>query len=210
MQTHANTLRSTVCPKHLWDVWRHSEPQSNRDYNEPILVQVAFFEFTTGAPHPLWSTHTLLLPPLSETFIFAKVLGDHNLVLVRNLEVKTVLYLVLWKTGTVTLMSGLVQSCVIPDLGKTLKLCELPDKSTKVWIERLTVVVINSSLITLIRDRENSLEICKLEIASSAPCLQTLCFLKLPLLVPDASFCLCMVHREWVPTSTSYTRSRSS
>jgi hypothetical protein len=129
---------------------------------------------------------------------------------VKNLETKTVLYLVSWKTGTVTLVSGLVQSCVVPDLGKTLKLRELPDKSTKVRIGRLTVVVINSNLIALIRDKENSLEICRLEIASPAPRLQTLCFLELPLLVPRASFCLRTVHREWVPTSTSYTRTRSS
>jgi hypothetical protein len=100
-----------------------------------------------------------LLPPLSEAFLHAKVLVDHILVLVRNLGAKSVLYLVSWKTGTVTLVSGLVQSCVVPNLGKTLKLRELPDKSTKVWIGRLTAVVINSSLIALIRDRENSLEI---------------------------------------------------
>ncbi len=128
----------------------------------------------------------------------------------RNLEAKTVLYLVSWKTGTVTLVSGLVQSCIVPDLGQTLKFLGLPDKSTKVQIGRLTAVVISSSLIALIRDRENSLEICELEIASPAPRLQTLCFLELPLLVPGASLYLSTVHREWVPTSASYTRSRSS
>jgi hypothetical protein len=183
-----------------------------QEYNEPILVQVAFFEFTTGTPHPLPLTHTLLLPPLfrfSEAFVNAKVIGDHILVLVRNLKVKTVLYLVSWKTGTVTLVSGLVQSYIVPDLGKTLKLCGLPDKSIKVQIERFMAVVINSSLIALIRERENSLEICKLKIDSPALHLQMLCFLELPPLVSDTSLNLSMVHKKWVPTSTSYTRSKS-
>lgn len=75
---------------------------------------------------------------------------------------------------------------------------------------RLTAVAINCNLIALTGDRENSLEICKLDTASPSPCLQTLCFLELPLLMPNAFLYPLTDHTEWVPTSTSYAQSRSS
>jgi hypothetical protein len=70
-------------------------------------------------------------------------------------------------------------------------------------------VVVNSSLIALTDDMENGLEIYKLEIASPDPCLQTLCLLELPSLAPGA-YIISFALTEWVPTSTSYARSRSS
>jgi len=74
---------------------------------------------------------------------------------------------------------------------------------------RSIAVSINSSLVSLIEGSENSLEICKLEL-DPVPRLQTLCFLELPPLAPGASHFLYEVCQEWVPTSKSYARTRSS
>jgi hypothetical protein len=75
-----------------------------------LIVKLAFFEFTTGTPHPLSLPPTLVLPSLSGFFddlaIDAQVLGDHVLVLVSDLT-KTVIYVVSWKTGIVTPVSHL-------------------------------------------------------------------------------------------------------
>lgn len=61
------------------------------------------------------------------------------------------------------------------------------------------------------KDSANRLEICKLEITSPAPCLQTICFLELPRLTSgNISVVLSELHMEWVPTSEDYVRSRSS
>ena len=71
------------------------------------LVQLTFFQFTTGAHHPLSSTHTVSLPQDPGqpcTFISSEVLGDHVLVTVGG-STEAVLYLVSWKTGAVTLVS---------------------------------------------------------------------------------------------------------
>jgi len=70
-------------------------------------------------------------------------------------------------------------------------------------------VSINSSLVSLIEDCENRLEICKLEL-DPVPRLQTLCFLELPPLASGASRFLFEACKEWVPTSKSYARTRSS
>ena len=81
-----------------------------QDTDYALLVQLAFFEFSTGAPHPLSETHTVSLPPLSEFHdpsVTAEVLCDHVLISVwDNRDCKGVIYLVLWKIGTVTLVSG--------------------------------------------------------------------------------------------------------
>jgi hypothetical protein len=72
------------------------------------MLQLTFFQFTTGTPHPLSSTHTVLLPrdpgqPFS--FISQEVLGDHVLVTVGGSN-DAALYLVSWKTGAVMLVSS--------------------------------------------------------------------------------------------------------
>ena len=64
--------------------------------------------------------------------------------------------------------------------------------------------------VALMKDGENSLEVCRLEISSSGPRLQTLCFLELPPLASDTSVILREASTEWVPTSKDYARSRSS
>src|SRR6267142_1595774 len=73
------------------------------------VVQLTFFQFTTGAPHPLSSTHTVSLPQLGSgqpfTYVSQEVLGDHVLVTACSLDFKAAFYLVSWKTGVVTLVS---------------------------------------------------------------------------------------------------------
>ncbi len=119
---------------------------------------------------------------------------------------KAIAYLISWKAGIVTHVSDLYKSGVVPDSGKSPKLRGLSDKPRN---RTLKPVAINSSLIALIGDTENSLEICKLEIASPDPCLRTLCLLELPSLAPG-TYIISSARTGWVPTSTSYARSRSS
>jgi len=142
-----------------------------------------------------------------------EVLGDHILVSVTGSS-KAVLYLVSWKTGAVTLVSGFSRSCLTADSGKYLKLRKSDSLVTGTWLSesdrKLVAVVINSSLIALMKDGENSLEVCRLEITSPGPRLQTLCFLELPPLASDTSVTLREASTEWVPTSKDYARSRSS
>ena len=74
------------------------------------MVQLSFFQFTTGAPHPLSSTHTISLPPRRSlgqpcSFVSQEVLGDHILVTVSGSD-DAALYLVSWKTGAVILVSS--------------------------------------------------------------------------------------------------------
>jgi len=92
---------------------------------------------------------------------------------------------------------------------KSLKLRMFPPRLTTLDKGRPTAVSINSNLVSLVEDYENRLEICKLEL-DPVPRLQTLCFLELPPLAPGASnFCFDAI-TEWVPTSKSYARTRSS
>ena len=71
------------------------------------MVQLTFFQFTTGAPHPRSSTHTVSLPQHGQlfTYVWQEVLGDHILVTVCTVDCKATFYLVSWKTGAVTLVS---------------------------------------------------------------------------------------------------------
>jgi F-box domain len=72
------------------------------------MLQFTFFQFTTGAPHPLSSTHTVSLPRDPEqpfTVASQEVLGDHVLVTAGG-QNDAALYLVTWKTGAVTLVSS--------------------------------------------------------------------------------------------------------
>ena len=84
-----------------------------------------------------------------------------------------------------------------------------PPRSTTLNKGRPIAVSINSDLVSLVEDYENRLEICKLEL-EPVPRLQTLCFLELPPLAPGASNFFFEAITEWVPTSKSYARTRSS
>ena len=102
----------------------------------------------------------------------------------------------------------LQQVCLLNPHG-SLKLRRLPERSTKFQNGTSMAVSINSSLVSLIEDCENRLEICKLEL-DPVPLLQTLCFLELPPLASGASHFLFEASKEWVPTSKTYARTRSS
>src|SRR5712691_4488426 len=92
---------------------------------------------------------------------------------------------------------------------KSLKLRMSPARSTTLDKGWPRAVSINSHLVSLVEDYENRLEICKLEL-DPVPRLQTLCFLELPPLASDASNVFFGAITEWVPTSKSYARTRSS
>ena len=179
-----------------------------------LLVQLAFFEFSTGAPHPLSETHTVSLPPLSEFHdpsVTAEVLCDHVLISVwDNRDCKGVIYLVLWKTGTMTLVSGVSMFCLVLNSHECLKLRRFPERRATFDDGGLMMVVsISSSLVLLIGDCDDGLEICKLELDPS-PQLQTMCILGLPPLASGASQSFFEADKEWVPTSKSYARTKSS
>ena len=185
---------------------------NEHDTDYTVLVQLEFFEFSTGAPHPLSTTHSLPLPPLSEfpnASVHAEVLGDHVLISVWNYSGKAAVYLVSWKTGTVTLVSGFSKFCSVLNSQKSLKLRRLTESPTKFHSKFPFTVSINSSLVLLMEGCENRLEICKLELDPS-PRLQTLCFLELPPLASGALHLFFDAYTEWVPTSISYPRTRSS
>lgn len=86
-----------------------SHRQQGYDSYDTVRLELAFSEFTTGAPHPLSSTHIVSLPPIAG-FQFAnvdtEVLGDHILISVRRQTGEASFYLVSWITGTVTFVSG--------------------------------------------------------------------------------------------------------
>ncbi len=53
----------------------------------------------------------------------------------------------------------------------------------------------------LMRKSTNSLEIHKLQVASSKPRLEAICTLGLPPLKPDACICMSTIYKEWIATS---------
>ena len=105
----------------------------------------------------------------------------------------------------------LQQVCLVSSSHESPKLRRLPATSatTSRNHKRLTAVSLNSSLVCLIDNYENRLEICKLDL-DPVPRLQMLCFLELPPLAPDRSHHLSETYKEWVPTSKSYVRTKSS
>lgn len=183
---------------------------------DTVRLELVFFEFTTGEPHPLSSTHTVLLPPIVD-FEFAnveiEVLGDHVLISVRRRTGQASFYLASWKTGAVTPVGGLHLVLYRNSRAQTtsLKLRSLSDRWTPLWGGAPKLAVIDDNLIALIKDSANSLEICKLEVtASSGPRLRTICFLDLPPLTSEASCVVSMAIKEWVPTSKHHAPSSSS
>jgi len=165
---------------------------------EPVQHQLAFLEFTTGTPHPLSPTHTVLLPLLptvfDDVFVGDNLLGDDGeyiLVSAWKSSDVVVFYSVAWKTGIVTFLR------------------ELPDMRQG---SRSSFMAIDSNLIALTREELNRIEVYRLEICPSAsvPLLQTVCFLELPPVTSNTAVGLICKDMEWVPTSRHYKRSRSS
>ena len=115
---------------------------SHREQQEGEVVQkqLAFIEFTTGAPHPLSPTHTVPLPPFTaadDVFIGKTFLGDDGdyiLVSAWNSSHVLVFYLVAWKIGIVTFVSGRSKLC----LSLThVDLCSSASSLTCAWVPRL-------------------------------------------------------------------------
>ncbi|KAH9041300.1 hypothetical protein EDB85DRAFT_1470175 [Lactarius pseudohatsudake] len=143
-----------------------------------VQHQLAFFEFTTGAPHPLSAAHTKSLPLVDYLGVIRvelEFLGDHILATAVHQLSRSSFYLVSWKTGTVTFLGGL------PGAPKP--------------------TVIDSNFVLLIRESINTLEIHKLELTSSPPRMQTVCSLELPPLNAGASIFSSMFSKEWIAPS---------
>ncbi|KAH8997766.1 hypothetical protein EDB86DRAFT_2912977 [Lactarius hatsudake] len=145
------------------------------------FFDASFFEFTTGARHPLSLVDGVPLPfpPISD---FRKpkveVFGDYLLVttvsdsdLIESYGRNT-FSVVSWKTGRATRL--------YPMLGG------------------MRVVVIDpvNNLIALIKSSTNTIYICRLQFGSADPCLHSLCFLRLP-----GNPVVSMSGVEWIPTS---------
>lgn len=151
--------------------------------------EASFLEFTTGARHPL-----SLVPTVSfRIFTLSgcrkpdvEVFGDYILVTaVYKLWGRSTFSVISWKTGTVTRLFQLLGT--------------------------LMVVVIDpdNSLIALIKSATNSIEICKLQFVSGRPCLDTLCFLRLPAFKYTDPISVSMSGMEWIQTSKRQERTGS-
>ncbi|KAH9161564.1 hypothetical protein EDB89DRAFT_715732 [Lactarius sanguifluus] len=153
------------------------------------LFDASFFEFTTGARHPLSLVDGVPLPfpPISDLRKpKVEVLGDYLLVttvsdsdLIESCGRNT-FSVVSWKTGRATQL--------YPILGG------------------MRVVVIDpvNNLIALIKSFTNTIYICKLQFGSADPCLHSLCFLRLP-----GNPVVSMSGVEWIPTSKRQDRTGS-
>ncbi|KAH8986140.1 hypothetical protein EDB92DRAFT_1949417 [Lactarius akahatsu] len=143
-----------------------------------VQHQLAFFEFTTGAPHPLSAAHTKSLPLVDYLGVIrveVEFLGDHILATAVHQHGRSSFYLVSWKTGTVTFLGGL------PGAPK--------------------LTVIDSNFVLLMRESINTLEIHKLELTSSPPRMKTVCSLELPPLKPGALIFSSVFSKEWIASS---------
>jgi hypothetical protein len=98
-------MRYCVASDHIiGSLMSHSKWQQD---TRVAVIQLTFFQFTTGAPHPHSSTHTVSLRRSGHpfTYVSQEVLGDHVLVTGCSLDLKASFYLVSWKTGAITLVS---------------------------------------------------------------------------------------------------------
>ena len=68
----------------------------------------------------------------------------------------------------------------------------------------------DNNIVALIHSNKNCIEICKLEIVSPGPRLQTLCLLELPPLRSNALLVISAVEKEWVRTSKNEGHRQSS
>ncbi|KAI9453029.1 hypothetical protein BJY52DRAFT_1400384 [Lactarius psammicola] len=150
--------------------------------------EASFFEFTTGAPHPLSLVHTVPLPFLP-AFDCRKpeveVFGDYLLVTMVSDQHpeswgRSTFAVVSWKTGRATQL--------YPMLGAM----------------RAVVIDPDNSLIALIQSATNCIQICELQLVSANPHLRTLCFLRLP-----GNPFVSMSSMEWIPTSKRQDRTGS-
>ncbi|KAF8268716.1 hypothetical protein EI94DRAFT_1800131 [Lactarius quietus] len=184
------SLRNFFAPYYLVFFVDHDLAVAVREkgmFNGHVLPQLAFFEFTTGAPHPLSAVHTVdipLLDCLGSVRVEVEVIGDHILAKAVHQHDRCSFYLVSWKIGTVTFLRGLPG---MPDF-----------------------TVFDSDLVMLIRESTNSLDIFKLELASSQPRMRVVCSLGLPPLKSGTVIVNYMFAKEWVASPERHARSPSS
>ena len=190
---------------------------------------LAFFEFTTGAPHPLASKHLVWLSEsqsLSIPSIEIDFLCGYILVSQQELPdsddppldqpIPRTLRLVSWKTGDVTYVSDVI--ALLSSYSKrtstdeTSKLRESVDEFELVsgMTHKPLVIDPEDNLIALADCPGNRLEICKLVLGTHRPHLQTLCFLELPPLKPDNHCIIFWAEKEWVSTLQNQMFSSSS
>ena len=77
-----------------------------------VLPQLAFFEFTTGAPHPLSTTHTVNIPwvdYLGSVRVEVDVIDDQILAKVEHRHGRSSFYLISWKSGAVTFVGNFIE-----------------------------------------------------------------------------------------------------
>ncbi|KAH9019301.1 hypothetical protein EDB83DRAFT_162954 [Lactarius deliciosus] len=153
------------------------------------FFDASFFEFTTGARHPLSLVDGVPLPfPPTPDIRKPKVevFGDYLLVTTVSdsdfIEScgRNTFSVVSWKTGRATQL--------YPMLGG------------------MRVVVIDpvNNLIALIKRFTNTIYICRLQFGTADPCLHSLCFLRLP-----GNPVVSMSGVEWIPTSKRQDRTGS-
>ncbi|KAI9453030.1 hypothetical protein BJY52DRAFT_870083 [Lactarius psammicola] len=152
------------------------------DHNLAVVIRsgndtmISFFEFTTGARHPLSLVDTVPLPISSceHRKPEVEVLGDYILISVNG--ACSVLFVVSWKTGT------------------TRRLYHTPGA------QRVVVIDPDNSLIALIKDATNCLHISKLQLTHTDQSLHTLCSFRLPLFKSGNIISMFTISREWIPT----------
>ncbi|KAH9041290.1 hypothetical protein EDB85DRAFT_1469861 [Lactarius pseudohatsudake] len=129
------------------------------------FFDASFFEFTTGARHPLSLVDgvPLRFPPISDLRKpKVEVFGDYLLVTtVSDSDIfescgRNTFVVVSWKTGRATEL--------YPILGGM----------------RIVIIDPVNNLIALIKSFSNTIYICRLQFGSADPCLHSLCFLRLP------------------------------
>ncbi|KAH9059091.1 hypothetical protein EDB87DRAFT_828506 [Lactarius vividus] len=154
-----------------------------------IFFAASFFQFTTGARHPLSLMHSVPLPsPPILDFRKPQVEVFRDYLLVTSVFDsdfteswgRNTFSVVSWKTGRATEL--------YPMLGGM----------------RAVVIDPANNLIALIKTATNTIHICRLQCQSADPCLQSLCFLRLP-----GNPVVSMSGMEWIPTSKPQDRAGS-
>jgi len=145
-----------------------------------------------------------------DSVVRAEVLGEHILVLLWNDSKDIAFYLLVsWKAGTVTLVNGLGMSHPFSGSRQNSEALRDPHTTTP-EPEAFKPLVADDHVFVLTKYDGNHLEVCKLEITSTGPSLQTICSLELPPLMSGVEVYSTGIFVEWVPTSKNYARSRSS
>ncbi|KAH9025824.1 hypothetical protein EDB84DRAFT_1611945 [Lactarius hengduanensis] len=157
----------------------------SQPYNR-ATVDVTFLEFTTGAFHPLSLKPTVriqspLNPVPAVVGLQAEILGDYILIAVTYEYTGCYVSLIPWKTGTTTIVTE--------------------------WRKIPRLVAIDNDLIAVVEDNTNFVEICRLELTPPDFRMETVCFLEMPPLKPNAFLSVSWTEKEWVSTLKHHPRS---